>query len=156
MEEVRCLRRLMAKVDRSAGETECWNWTASTTAGRGCGQFRIGGKVMRAHRVMYQCFVGPVPDGMDVNRTCGNRRCMNYRHMEPVSRRETVLRAGVPEATHRRYAAQTHCKRGHEYTEANTYWRVIKGVWCRSCNTCRGIRNRGGAPEAEHDTVGVG
>ena len=133
------MKRLLAKVD--ASNSDCWNWTASTTT-RGYPQFRLDGKVVKAYRTMYEYFVGPIPDGLDVNHICGNRLCMNYRHMELVSRTETLLRAGVPDMTHKRYAAQTHCKRGHEYTEANTQWQKIKGVWCRNCKTCRAVRAR--------------
>ena len=31
--------------------------------------------------------------------------------------------------------AQTHCKRGHEYTELNTY--IVPATGHRQCHTCR-------------------
>ena len=40
----------------------------------------------------------------------------------------------------------THCQRGHEFTEANTYWRTTKagkpGRWCRQCQALRHARYR--------------
>ena len=57
--------------DRTTG---CLNWTGAI-AGGGYGQFGVGNKVLRAHRVAYWLAHGPIPFlGSFVRHLCRNRR----------------------------------------------------------------------------------
>ena len=68
--------------------------------------------------------------GMDLDHLCRNRACVNPAHMERISHRENTLRGDTIVA---KQAAQTHCLRGHEFTEENTY--LYRGKRrCRACN----------------------
>ena len=48
------------------------------------------------HRVVYEHFVGPIPEGLDIDhskaRGCRSRACANWRHLEPVTTRVNLLR----------------------------------------------------------------
>jgi hypothetical protein len=81
-------------IDPSTG---CWIWQRSTSF-NGYGQLWHDGRVQRAHRVFYQLYVGPIPDGLQIDHTCGNRRCVNFDHLEAVTAIENVhrTRAKVP------------------------------------------------------------
>jgi len=57
----------------------CWVWTAATTVGYGC--LRKRKKTYSAHRVSFQAFVGPIPDGMHVLHSCDTRPCVNPYHL---------------------------------------------------------------------------
>lgn len=50
----------------------------------------------------------------------------------------------------RRELSKTHCPKGHEYTDANTYYEMVNGYRTRKCVECRRIRQRkpGGYLEA--------
>lgn len=124
--------RLWPKVDRR-GDDECWPWLASEN-GHGYGQFTvyIDGKMRAraAHRVVYQLLVGPIPEGLDLDHLCRSRICVNPAHLEPVTRRENLLRGITLPAAE---VERTHCPRGHAYDEVNTY---LHGGQ-RHCRACR-------------------
>lgn len=118
--------------------TGCWEWTAAK-AGGGYGKISIQGRHHPAHRVAYELIEGPIPEGLELDHlchtnsascpggpSCPHRRCVNPAHLEPVTSRENSMRAAVN-------GTETHCKRGHERSEANTY--LLNGTkFCRACN----------------------
>lgn len=103
----------------------CWNWVGYAQRGYGVFEKRIAGIRYRgrAHRVVYELLVGPIPEGLTIDHLCRNTLCVNPDHLEPVTGAENVRRAN---------AFRTHCIRGHEFTEENTYYRN-GGRRCRPC-----------------------
>lgn len=91
--------------------TGCWEWQGATD--NGYGRTRWQGKKSYAHRVVYEHFRGIVPAGLHIDHLCRNRRCANPWHLEPVSRKENILRGDGPTALN---ARRTHCKNGHPLT----------------------------------------
>lgn len=74
-------------------DTGCWIWTGATSVGYG--RIRVDGRLDMAHRVSYQLFVGQIPEGLDLDHLCMNRRCCNPSHLEPVTRAENMRRAAA-------------------------------------------------------------
>jgi len=116
--------RFWAKVDEDANG--CWRWTGCVNV-KGYGKFGIGRRCYQAHRVSYAAFVGPIPDGLDVDHLCRVRNCVNPAHLEAVTHTLNVQRRWqvTPRAT--------HCHRGHPFDEENILW--IGNT--RNCRTCR-------------------
>lgn len=108
----------------------CLLWTGWTD-GDGYGRIRIDGHERLVHRLMYELFVGPIPDGLKA-WGCRNRNCASPAHLEPVTTRENVLRGDGVAAVQ---AAVTHCGTcGLPYDEENTY--IAPGTRKRKCRNC--------------------
>jgi len=80
--------RPRATVDYVADpDSGCWIWQRHLTLD-GYGLKRFEGVKMGAHRAYYLIFMGPIPDGMELDHLCRRRACVNPDHLEPVTRKE--------------------------------------------------------------------
>ena len=121
-------------------ETGCWVWTGGLyDAQHGYGNFgvkRDDGKwrAERAHRVAWELYRGPIPQGTEIDHLCRNPICVNPDHLQPVPHLVNLERGNSPPQINRR---KTHCIRGHEFTPENTAWVTSPaGNPARYCRTC--------------------
>lgn len=85
-DRVPVLQRFWAKVEqRSDG---CWEWIGmrvkpgvKTPNGPDYGYLWLEGKMVRAHRLAYEFFVGPIPTGAFVLHSCDRPWCVNPAHL---------------------------------------------------------------------------
>lgn len=131
----------------------CWHWTGVISV-YGYGVFPVNGKLRGAHRVSHEIHISPIPPKLTVHHKChkreecegGNaclhRRCVNPAHltvMSSVDNRNLGHNRTEKWQTQsaERQRSKTHCPRGHEYTEENT-WKDKRGHrWCRACRRIR-------------------
>lgn len=142
--------RRIREIARTSDPDACWDWPGFCVDGYGKAGANIdarGHRVWFAHRAAYTVLIGPVPAELELDHLCRNRRCMNPRHMEPVTPRENALRSLSPIAAN---ASKTNCKHGHPFTPENTYVSTTRyGTTVRACRACaiawgkaQGVRRR--------------
>lgn len=120
----------------------CWIWQGGM-AGNGYGEFMADRTRFRAHVWSYLTFVGSYDRSMlTLDHLCHNqdescpgnrcihRRCVNPDHLEPVTHAVNCKRGRQGQ----HLSAQTHCKRGHEYTPENT---IVRPGGYRNCRSCK-------------------
>lgn len=61
-------------------KTRCWIWTENIE-NVGYGIIKINSKNYKAHRVSYEVFNGPIPDGLFCLHRCDVRSCCNPEHL---------------------------------------------------------------------------
>ena len=109
----------------------CFDWMGTTTR-KGYGLFWDGERMVSAHRWIYEYCQGTIPDGLQIDHLCRNRRCVNVAHLDVVTSRENQARSPYDPAK------RTHCPSGHPYNEENTY---VNPKGSRECRACRQRRH---------------
>jgi hypothetical protein len=130
--------RLLAKVKFGPtwkDGTRCWDWNGAATK-KGYGMIYRNGRRVQATRASYEEFVGPMPEGTELDHLCRRPVCVNPLHLEPVDRRTNLLRGNGFAARH---ARKTHCPQGHAYEGDNLY---VTPRGERKCRTCHRNRQR--------------
>ena len=138
----RTLARFLGKVDQHGPLSRrrpdlgpCWIWKPNGTVG-GYGQFGIKGKTKLAHRVSYEHFKEPIPQGLTIDHLCCVRNCCRPSHLEACTLAENLRRARAwddyigPAAYNRN---KTHCPNGHPYSGDNLYVGATGRRNCRAC-----------------------
>lgn len=68
----------------------CWPWIGATQS-HGYGAFYYGtNHSVRAHRLSYMVFVGPIPEGMYILHSCDNPPCVNPKHLRPGTHEDNM------------------------------------------------------------------
>lgn len=132
-------QRFLEKVEVDA-ETGCWLWTARIDDS-GYGRFNRGpGLSPLAHRYAYEEYVGPIPDGLEIDHLCRVRHCVNPWHLEAVTPLQNLERGISFAAVNRR---KSECANGHPLSGDNV--RVVErrdGRRERECRSCSRDRKR--------------
>lgn len=119
-------------LDRLYLDGSCWRSKRVSSIG-GYVEIRVDGRQVGVHRFAYETFVGPIPDGCEIDhvkaRGCRFNDCSNPAHLEAVTHRENMRRGDIEFGIR---SAKTHCPQGHPYSADNTY--VYQGS--RTCRTC--------------------
>lgn len=94
-------------------------------------------------RYFYEKEHGPLKPGMEVAHLCGIHLCINVKHII-AGTRGAMFRLAYEDGR-RKKPKQTHCQRGHPFTEENTYLekqRECENYRRRTCRTCAKARHR--------------
>jgi hypothetical protein len=81
----RVLARLIIQPDG------CVLWAGAKTP-RGYGKAALNGRQFYVHRLMYEWFVGRIPEGLELDHLCRVPSCANVAHLEAVPHSENIRR----------------------------------------------------------------
>ena len=87
--------RFMSKIEMIPFHS-CHEWIGHKENGYGrfgMGYGKRGWRLYWAHRISYEMFIGPIPEGLTVDHLCRNKGCVNPKHMEIVTRSENISRS---------------------------------------------------------------
>ena len=136
-------QRIAKRIDFSECglDTHCWVWQGPVSRD-GYGIISYNSKPNLTHRVSYIVNKGPIPEGLELDHLCRNRRCCNPDHLDPVSHKENVRRGKTGEVNSHRQRSKTECKHGHPFDAKNTYYRSRGSRGCRTCNRCQAANRK--------------
>lgn len=89
---------------------DCWYWFGAKNE-NGYGHIHRGGKDYKAHRVYYERFIGPIPDGLCVLHKCDNPSCVNPEHLFLGTKKDNMQDAskkGRIQVPHPRIQGELH------------------------------------------------
>lgn len=129
---------IMRRVSMMPGplSTDCWITTYALSNGYvHLGIKSASGRLsLPAHRVTYEHFRGPIPEGLVLDHLCRVTACVNPGHLEAVTVRENSVRGVHPNIV--AYWTNT-CVRGHTLLDA-----AIKKNGTRNCRACHAEQQR--------------
>lgn len=134
--------RFWSKVARGDG---CWKYLGKIRPD-GYGRFKVKRDYRMAHRVAWTIVNGDIPDGLNVCHHCDVRDCVRPDHLfvgtqadnihDMWAKGRAIADISKALASPKHNGKKTHCPRGHEYTEDNTYtWAGAPGA-SRQCRAC--------------------
>lgn len=113
----------------------CWEWTG-TRDKDGYAFFKLDGNLRRGARVAYEMYVGPIPEGLQIDHLCRNKCCVNPEHLEAVTIQENLRRknsAARKRKWRRSAPGNTHCMKGHPLVPGNVFVGTDGRRRCRIC-----------------------
>ena len=79
--------RFFAKVNKTSG---CWYWTGVKNDD-GYGYFKLNGKMISSHRLMWLFLNGKIPKNICICHTCDNPGCVNPKHLWLGTRKDNMI-----------------------------------------------------------------
>lgn len=70
-------------------ERGCWIWQGDKTY-RGYGRMSVKNRSRSVHRLAYEAWVAPIPEGMLIRHKCDTPLCINPEHLTPGTHKDNM------------------------------------------------------------------
>jgi hypothetical protein len=117
--------RFWAKVDRENHPGGCWIWLGGTCNGYGWFFVGSGRRQVYAHRWAWEDANGEIPEGLEVDHLCRERRCVRPSHLDVVTSAENhgrsirARRAWAIHGTTGKYGQGCRCSLCRQWSREN-------------------------------------
>lgn len=145
LHETKFIRRWHKWFKIADGNT-CWEWSGPRI-NHGYGIVTRHGRKTLVHRLSYERYVGPIPNGLNVLHRCDNPPCANPSHLYAGTQQQNIIDSysrnrrnpeTAVKAAHRALAERKTCKRGHPRSHFRQ-WKNGNGRTTLRCITCKRI-----------------
>lgn len=130
-------------LERTTFGDGCWEWQGSRISS-GYGEIRADGVYLYVHRLAYEHFVGPIPEGHVPDHLCQNPPCWRPDHLEAVTHAENIRRG------FERIGKPLTCGNGHSWDGNRRYSRRGNGKPFSQCKVCERDRYHAKNPSAPY------
>lgn len=124
-------------LSRCVERGDCWIYTGSVDQ-KGYSRLRVHGRKEFGHRLAYEYFRAPIPEGLTFDHLCQQPACVNPWHGDLVPMLINVARSTKSAGAINRQ--KTHCPQGHPLSGSNV--RFASAGRGRVCRTCRAESSR--------------
>jgi len=124
--------RFLAKVTKVKKANGCWEWISSRDRS-GYGVFLYNKKVIPAHRISWQFFIGEIPKNKIICHKCDNRLCVNPKHLFVGTHKENAVDCSKKS----RNISQTNPEKipkGEKHGNAQSSNKIILEIFKKSSN----------------------
>lgn len=128
-----CRQYVLGRVRISAWG--CWIWTLKTHPNGYGNASDLGAtkrKKVRAHRLSYEAFVGPIPDDLTIDHLCGIKTCVNPAHLDVCTASENTKRYHASVESRRQRTRKPACSNpAHERFWIRDEHHTRRCPWCQ-------------------------
>jgi len=112
--------RILRKVEKQ--QNGCWIWLGDSN--QGYGQINLSGRKRTVHRVAYELWIEPIPEGLQIQHLCDDRRCCNPAHLVAGTASETARHMIECRRKDDDHPSRTHIGKGEGQSVASFLERI--------------------------------
>lgn len=117
-------------------ENGCWEWLGALR--NGYGLISYDSKTTLVSRLALHIHIGfNLNSELHVLHRCDNPKCFNPEHLFTGTQSDNIIDCNLKGRRPKHNVSLSHCRKGHEYNNENTYTSKTGKHYCRICDRVR-------------------